>query len=259
MFSFIVLLQWHLLEHAFDTILEAGDIPCLSLFTEMICQNIVRYDYERAMTLINSMAHTSLQVSEKQWTELFVRNQDRIATDRLLKLLDVLSKGNIMSESVVSNLIRSLQHLCRSLKDSEVIAICDGALEESDFCGNHEDANGTTEGRMQQCLTDMASGDCNLTRNMPAEEEDDTEDDFFKSEFFSIYHTYLSGLDKDEDDDDDQSNDNITEMSLDLLECQDDDSDGSELPSASEILEAWRESQNKNITRIDSRDLNNLI
>ncbi|EYU44501.1 hypothetical protein MIMGU_mgv1a002053mg [Erythranthe guttata] len=45
--------KWHLLEHAFDSILEAGEIPHVSFFTEMMCQATIRRDYDRAEKLFS--------------------------------------------------------------------------------------------------------------------------------------------------------------------------------------------------------------
>lgn len=103
----------HLLEHAFDEILEAGEIPHPLLFTEMVFQATAQENYERAVTLVNTMAHASFQISERQWTDLFEKNGEKISQDSLEKLLDAVGHCRMASEVTVSNLSRSLRSLCR--------------------------------------------------------------------------------------------------------------------------------------------------
>ncbi|OIV89398.1 hypothetical protein TanjilG_22230 [Lupinus angustifolius] len=102
----------HLLEHAFDTILEAGEIPHHLLFFELVIQAIIQNNYERAVILVNTMAYAPFQVSEKQWTYLFKENEDRISLENLKSLLDALTNCDVVSEPTVSNLSRSLHVLC---------------------------------------------------------------------------------------------------------------------------------------------------
>lgn len=106
-------MQSHLLEHAFDGILEAGEIPHPVLFTEMVFQATAQENYERAVTLVNTMAHASFQISERQWTDLFEKNGETISQDILEKLLDAVGHCRMASEVTVSNLSRSLRSLCR--------------------------------------------------------------------------------------------------------------------------------------------------
>ncbi|KAK1323431.1 Pentatricopeptide repeat-containing protein [Acorus calamus] len=96
--------KWHLLEHAFDTILDAGDIPDPSLFTEMICQTIFRQNYEKVFSLMKYMIHTPLQISEKQWMDVFRKSRDRIGNDELKKMLHCLENSSITSEPPVCGL-----------------------------------------------------------------------------------------------------------------------------------------------------------
>ncbi|XP_022739855.1 pentatricopeptide repeat-containing protein At5g67570, chloroplastic [Durio zibethinus] len=106
--------KWYLLEHAFENFLEGGEIPHPLFFTEMLIQAISRSNYEKAVTLVNAMAHAPFQVSEKQWTELFGKSRDRITHCSLAKLLDALSHCELSSEITATNLLRSLQSLCGS-------------------------------------------------------------------------------------------------------------------------------------------------
>lgn len=109
----LYLFQWYLLDHAFDSILEAGQIPHPLLFTEMILQLIVQENYEQAVTLVKAMGYAPFQVTERQWTELFEVSMDRICWNNLKKLSDALSDCDA-SEATVSNLSRSLRVLCKS-------------------------------------------------------------------------------------------------------------------------------------------------
>ncbi|XP_077220238.1 tetratricopeptide repeat (TPR)-like superfamily protein isoform X2 [Tasmannia lanceolata] len=216
--------KWHLLEHAFDTILEAGEIPRLSLFTEMLCQNIARRNYERAAPLVNSMAHASLQVSEKQWTGLFSRNQDRISIDELQNLLDSLQNSDIMTEEpTVSNLLKSLQYLSGSSSFNNSFRVL--ALGENGDTGSDTSTVYQTDGS-----DDDDDDDDNI------DSESDSFVGFGNKEQSITIHGNLKNSG------DDQS---VTEMTLDLLTRREEDSRGSELPSASEILEKWRENRNK--------------
>ncbi|KAG4930602.1 hypothetical protein AAZX31_17G155500 [Glycine max] len=102
----------HLLEHAFDMILEAGEIPHHLFFFELVIQAIAQHNYERAVILINTMAYAPFRVTEKQWTNLFKESEDRISLENLERLLDALGNCDIVSELTVSNLTRSLHVLC---------------------------------------------------------------------------------------------------------------------------------------------------
>ncbi|XP_054809240.1 pentatricopeptide repeat-containing protein At5g67570, chloroplastic [Prosopis cineraria] len=102
----------HLLEHAFDVILESGEIPPPLFFMDLVVQATAYHNYERAAVLVTTMAYAPFQVSEKQWTDLFKENQGRINLEKLDLLLDALSKCDVAYEATVSNLSRSLHSLC---------------------------------------------------------------------------------------------------------------------------------------------------
>ncbi|PKA58181.1 Pentatricopeptide repeat-containing protein [Apostasia shenzhenica] len=106
--------KWHLLEHAFDQILESGEIPHLSLFTEMLCQMILQQNFERIISLLNGLAHASLQISESQWMRLFDSNKARFSMDALQNLLNHLkTSSELLMEKPIPDLFRSLEHLCK--------------------------------------------------------------------------------------------------------------------------------------------------
>ncbi|KAK9902601.1 hypothetical protein M0R45_001534 [Rubus argutus] len=91
----------YLLEHAFDTTLEAGEIWHQLLFIEMVIQATARHDYKRAATVVNTMAYAPFQVSERHWTDVFEKNEDGISQDGLEKLLDALQDCDVSSEATL--------------------------------------------------------------------------------------------------------------------------------------------------------------
>lgn len=117
------MIQCDVLEHAFDTILGAGEIPHLSFFTEMVCQASAQRDYGRAVAIVNTLAYAPFQVSEVQWKRLIEDNVERINTDILKELFDSLCHHELTEEVSVSNLIRVLQYLCRTTNTSNLNCI----------------------------------------------------------------------------------------------------------------------------------------
>lgn len=107
-----------MLEHAFDTILEAGEIPPLSFFTEMACQATIQHDYERVVNIVNTMAHAPFQVGLQEWITLFERNGDRIDRASLNELQEKLVSHDLVKEATVLNLSKALQFICGSCEDS---------------------------------------------------------------------------------------------------------------------------------------------
>ncbi|OVA09385.1 Pentatricopeptide repeat [Macleaya cordata] len=265
--------KWHLLEHAFDTILEAGEIPHPSLFTEMVCQATVRHNYERAVTLINSMAHASFQVSENQWTDLFT-SQDRISKDGLQKLLDTLCSSELVAEATVSNLSKSLLSICGSSPPKDFLCLKapgDVFSENSLSVDSDEQLDGKSR-KMQNSSINMVDGnsDCSGTSwnigigyDAFSDHTDSSSEDGIHIALGSDSSTYAGKFEVpfdnapssvsvgcvDERSTDsksrEDSEDASMEATLDLLTSQIDESSESQLPSASEILEAWKESRNK--------------
>lgn len=106
----------HLLEHAFNYSLEAEEVPCIPLLTELICQTIYQEDFERTVNLINGMADALLQVSESQWSRIFRRNKDRFDNEKLQNLLDfVENSSNHVMEYHVACFLRSVKSFSRML------------------------------------------------------------------------------------------------------------------------------------------------
>jgi hypothetical protein len=95
-------MQLHLLEHAFDMILEAGEIPQHLFFFELMIQAITQHTYERAIILLSTMAYAPYRVTEKQWTELFKENEDKINHENLERLFDALGNCDVVSEASIA-------------------------------------------------------------------------------------------------------------------------------------------------------------
>ncbi|XP_057784449.1 pentatricopeptide repeat-containing protein At5g67570, chloroplastic [Salvia miltiorrhiza] len=110
--------KWHLLEHAFGSILEAGEIPPLPFFTEMACQAIIQCDYEKAVNIFNVMAHAPFQVTFQEWVDFFERNRDRLDQASLIELEEELVSHELRREVTVLNLSRALEYMCGSCEDS---------------------------------------------------------------------------------------------------------------------------------------------
>lgn len=105
----------HLLEHAFDVMLEAGEIPPSSFFVEIICRAMIQDNFDRAITILNSMAHAPFQVREKEWRGLFEEYKGKITRSHLRKLLDKIGIHDIVAmEASAYKLSRLLQSLCGS-------------------------------------------------------------------------------------------------------------------------------------------------
>ncbi|VFQ82407.1 unnamed protein product [Cuscuta campestris] len=101
----------HLLDHAFDAILEAGMVPPSSFFTEIVCNATSQCDYERAVIVINMLALAPYQITEQEWIELFESNQERVRSANLQELLETLHIQGTRTEATILNLCRALKSL----------------------------------------------------------------------------------------------------------------------------------------------------
>lgn len=257
-------MQWHLLEHAFDAILQAGEIPNPLYFTEMVLQTTARDDYKRAVTLINAMALAPFQVSEEQWKELFEKNRDRMSQNNLEQLLDSLDDCDVKSEATVVNLSRALNCLCgagselienSSLDENEGITFSRKASlsshseelidedhdSDEDLPLNRSDVPFKVSSFVQASSRTGFTGtevdhDNNEESNVPTSEMGFS-GDAGSNDFTDPLHSKLStvGLTENYKDSD--------EMELKTLLNGVDDSDKSNLPSAYEVLESWKESR----------------
>ncbi|XP_057491695.1 pentatricopeptide repeat-containing protein At5g67570, chloroplastic isoform X1 [Actinidia eriantha] len=248
----------YLLEHAFDTMLEAGDIPDPSVFTELLCQAIIQRDYERVATIVNTMAHAPFQVSEKQWTDLFESNGDRISRESLDELLETLGNSQLPTEATVSNFSRSLLCFCRSNNGGDIptsVAFGDSSVDLSASAGNNvqlrrdESANdnthdihvGSGNGRVDDADSEMF--------RFTNYDSDGDDDSLFKS-----FEDLALGVTSNESADDcdnefsnhtEYGNLDIEDVELDVLNGIVGDSHESNLPSADEILESWKQSRER--------------
>lgn len=118
-------MQWSLLEHAFDAVLEDGEIPHPLFFTELLCHATAKGDYQRAITLINTVALASFQISEEKWTDLFEEHQNWLTQENLQKLSDHLLDCDYVSEPTVSNLSKSLKSRCGSSSSTQPLLAVD--------------------------------------------------------------------------------------------------------------------------------------
>ncbi|XP_074580152.1 pentatricopeptide repeat-containing protein At5g67570, chloroplastic-like [Curcuma longa] len=231
--------KWHLLEHAFDTILEAEEIPHTSLFTEMICQTITQGDFGRTVSLLNSMAHASLSVSESQWTSLLEREIATLGMGKLQDLLNHLQSCSLVMEDPVPNILKSLDFISGrrllegtgSCTRTESVAGSIGNLESDgknqDY--QHVDVPGRVDGRLPSLS--LTSNSCNLFEMLDAESSANAS---LQEEIDNLGSQH-SCFEPNEES-------YFTDSTLDLL------TSGiripfSELPPASEILERWRTKQ----------------
>lgn len=250
-------MQCDLLEHAFDTILGAGEIPHLSFFTEMICQASAQHDYERAVAIVNTLAYAPFQVSEMQWKRLFEDNVGRINENILKELYDSLCHHELTEEVSVSNLIRVLQSLCgTSNTASNLNCIHDG--EETRGESFAEDYRN----RFNVDLNENA-----VTNDVPSDDIEESTDPELVSEHKNVgFHR--NGMDKhnkvdvftsdfaygenvgtllDKNSEGDELGDsNLYHMLDDNFPATEfGDAQRSNVPSANEILQNWKESRKK--------------
>ncbi|XP_051126933.1 pentatricopeptide repeat-containing protein At5g67570, chloroplastic isoform X2 [Andrographis paniculata] len=209
----------HLLEHAFDSILDAGEVPPESFFTEMTCQAIIRRDYDRATNIINTMALAPFQVSLQQWISLFESNRDRIEPASLCELCEKITSDELSREATVVNLSRSLEIICKcddheSLNSASSHG-CDSANEPSNNRAEEEATGSLID-------DENVRGWCEQFDNVLATSKGSSPyfDDFFES-----------------DDDSDGGEPNLEQI---IATNEMDEGSESDTPSAYEILQIWK-------------------
>lgn len=247
------------MEHAFDTVLEAGEIPHVSLFTEMICQTITQQNFKRTVSLINGMAHASLNVNEIQWLNLFQKNMDRFSKDKLRDLLNHLSSCDLVIEDPVPIFLKVLQSLCgmRLLKDTSVLTdTSDVSAVTLTVTGNDKDDNSCDEiqahipGKMlmdddgsplwsqevslvSERHLDRTEGSNNISVSLQERVNNVASSSFAGNEGKELYSVF-----------DGYSETPVTDAALDSLTAHA-GRPFSELPSAFEILETWKQDRIK--------------
>ncbi|KAG5528425.1 hypothetical protein RHGRI_029189 [Rhododendron griersonianum] len=233
----------HLLEHAFDSMLEAGEIPYQSVFKELICQAILQHDYERAISIVKAMAHAPFQVTVKEWTDFFERNGDRINRESLEELLETLSNNDLPMEATVSNLTKSLLFLSRSDKVGDMsrpVAFNGSSVDQSPSAGdngkldcggsrNVQNFSESTEGINGKTHDIHGVGKGNLFISLEDLALDVTSDESaYDCDDELLNHTECGNLD-------------MEEIEIDEPTSLVGDTHESNLPSADEILESWKE------------------
>ncbi|OWM65685.1 pentatricopeptide repeat-containing protein At5g67570, chloroplastic isoform X1 [Punica granatum] len=237
----------HLLEHAFDSILEAGEVPQPLVFLEMVFQATAQHNYERAVTLITIMAHAPFQVTEKQWTELFGRSNRRIPEECWENLLGALRNCPLANEATVTNLARSLNSLLeRSVESGEISSLGKGTgNSQADLVGRRSLSfgqddlgtvnHGTSDGGEPKI--DMRGEKCYIAGEVCGDDLPEGESNGIDS----ILSTFR--LDDDLEDEDEEDNDDL-ELGLEYDSDEDEEIEP-DLPSAEEILQMWKESRQK--------------
>ncbi|XP_025014237.2 pentatricopeptide repeat-containing protein At5g67570, chloroplastic isoform X1 [Ricinus communis] len=250
--------KYHLLEHAFDAALEAGEIPHHLLFTEMVFQATAQQNYERAVVLVNTLALAPFKISEKQWIDLFQKNGDKITQDGLEKLLDALRSSDVASEPTVANLSRTLHSLCgrgRSEYLSGSTSLGIDVTNSSYLDSGSRKIMGDKGPEMHEDTlidkTDIAYGDLSVTRsNTGGEGSDDTDEASSSPRNYSTDRDGIASICTNvkifgDDEASGASTDclDFDEMEYGIPINQVDDSCGTKLPSADEILDIWKESR----------------
>ncbi|KAL8151788.1 hypothetical protein V2J09_021596 [Rumex salicifolius] len=233
-------LQGHLLENAFEAILEAGEIPNSLLFTEMVCVALELGYYERAQTIANTMAYAPFQMSVNKWSDLFEKNKGRISMERLKTFLMVLRNNDMAKEATMSNLLGSLQSLCKSSSTKEIPA---NTSLSSVLISNSSKSFNAENPYVSEVIgfheTNLPSKNLRFNAELQPEYGD--------SNTCSSNIFRMDNMVPDESGDFSDVEEHILEMveSLDIPVSKVDDFQGPDLPSADEILKAWKESSER--------------
>lgn len=262
----------HLLEHAFDTILEAGEMPPPPFFTEILFLAVVQLDYDKVAAIINTMIHASFRVSEQQWAEVLAAYSNKITKASLNQLLDVICSHDLTREATIYNLYRTLQSVsggvCSSsgsisVPDKEVVGMSppvegDGTSNISDSPANtasHDPPPGSIQVKGRSGGTSFSS--CNHTGDYSEEGSDLENADESPNQCSAVKHhrhqdfasttlrnnrRSLGFVDEEEDMDSD-ADDDIVEL-LEVSAIGNGDFDEPNVPSAREILKIWKHSFN---------------
>ncbi|MED6139328.1 Pentatricopeptide repeat-containing protein, chloroplastic [Stylosanthes scabra] len=251
--------KWRLLEHEFDMILEAGEIPPQIFFFELVIQALSQHNYEQAVILVNTMAYAPFRVTEKQWTDMFKENKDRINHENLQQLLDSLGNCDVVSEPTVTNLSRSLEALCGLGASSKTISrVIPSGIENAgnfqndgiDSDENEDELNISGRMMMESAEPENDVVASNLGESSEAfifnyDQVDIGENnDFCRPEKFKVENRINHCANKLEFVDNlapEKSFDSSSEVLWEDGNSEDDDGEGIPgKPSAYEILEAWK-------------------
>lgn len=201
--------------------LEAGEIPPSSFFVEIICRSMIHDDFDRALTILNSMAHAPFQVQEKEWRGLFEEYKGKITLSHLHKLFDKIGTHDVTMEASAYKLSRLLQSLCgsKSNKSYRVSSV----THKSDL----ESTSEVNKGQKLHSIMEHFADELKL---------DDESVENFQDE-----RSKLTNNNEGLDDDDYDSEDDFLDGEFGKF----DESKRNKLPSADGILENWKESMMK--------------
>lgn len=235
--------KWHLLEHAFDTILEAGEIPHVALFSEMVCQAMIWDDYQKAATIISAMNLAPFRLNAKDWGSLFEKNKDRITDKHLTQLSEMLRNHDVPEGSTVSELLVAVNSICGCVpSDSasgQLLYVAPSIVEER-LQDDNFDCDDLSQSRSD---TGLVSKD-----DLLSSLDYDSDEDYTAS----LLNNKYSFVDKSFDESPDYLDEESLHTLLDLPNASDeaqpqDVSDGEieedeeSLPSAHEILQSWED------------------
>ncbi|KAH6784737.1 Tetratricopeptide repeat superfamily protein [Perilla frutescens var. hirtella] len=258
--------KWHLLEHAFDSMLEAGEVPPESYFTEIACQAIIRCDYEKVVNIVNTMAYAPFQVSFQEWVNFFERNRHRMDQATLKELQEKLVSHDLGKEATVENLSRALQFICGSCEDSvnsisSISARMDKAPKASldreydDTGSNFTPSLNISRGSSVNTLHDYRTGSSRTETERDSDEASGSSNychekdvrghhasrfaENFDDDLVSKSATFYSD---DREFEHEEWDSDVDEFNVELIipSSAVDDSKESVTPSANEILEIWK-------------------
>ncbi|KAL8476921.1 hypothetical protein ACS0TY_029282 [Phlomoides rotata] len=224
--------KWHLLEHAFDSILEAGEVPPLSFFTEMVCEATIQHDHERVVSMVNAMAHAPFQVSLQEWINYFERNRDGTNWASLKELEKKLVSHDLVKEATALNFSRALQIICGSCEDENPEA------HFGNSCNSNIDGNLNIKDKdsdEESGLLDNSDVDSGKTHSAGFAEH-------FDCNLESKSSRVCSDVKFERMEDEERECEDDEEFNFELIIPNNDDDwpHGSDAPSAHQILETWR-------------------
>lgn len=196
----------------------------MSFFMEMACQAIAQLDYERAVAVINTMAHAPSQVTFQQWIDLFEMNKDRVNQASLTGLQKILANHNLVNEVTALNFSRALEFICGSFDDSPIsltsITTTTDNIPADSYSGN--------------LFTPVSGHDRDGRASLTQSDEQVN------------YDSVSNFLEFDSDDDDVEhveghSDSDESDFEYNGSDSEIEEPDESDTPSASEILETWKQ------------------
>lgn len=209
----------------------------------MVIQATARHDYKRAATVVNTMAYAPFQVGERQWTDVFEKNEDRISQDGLEKLLDALQYCDVSSEATLLNLKRSLHSLCRSYTSRDF----SNSVSVSSLDDNDEGSDGNEGIIMPKHSLEYIDGNPKPGTDPPDASSDAPSSEFHvhhsstRRDVAAVIETVSRPLDYISDEDGLDSTEIDEEIEA-LINAVDDSHDS---PSAKEIMKDWKERRKK--------------